>query len=124
MNIGQKIKKVRELRNYTQEFLASELGFAQETYSKIESGRTKVSIQRLELIANILKVNINDLLNFDDNYVFHNSFHHQQHSKNIFGTPNSENEFHEKIMEQMKNEIETLKSEITFLRSILKDKLT
>ncbi|MEN9613609.1 MAG: hypothetical protein RLZZ628_4423 [Bacteroidota bacterium] len=32
------------MRNYTQEFVANQLGISQEGYSKIEANRTKVSL--------------------------------------------------------------------------------
>ncbi|WP_082189568.1 helix-turn-helix domain-containing protein [Lentimicrobium saccharophilum] len=37
MQIGQKIRKVRELRNFTQEFMAKSLGITQGAYSRIRA---------------------------------------------------------------------------------------
>jgi transcriptional regulator with XRE-family HTH domain len=36
MELGTKIKKIRELRNLTQEYLADQLGISQPAYSKLE----------------------------------------------------------------------------------------
>lgn len=36
LQVGQKIKKIRELRNYTQEYMAEQLGMSQTGYGNIE----------------------------------------------------------------------------------------
>jgi transcriptional regulator with XRE-family HTH domain len=51
--LGQKIKRCRELKNYTQEFLAAELKISQSTYSRIEANQTDITIGRLTQIAKI-----------------------------------------------------------------------
>jgi transcriptional regulator with XRE-family HTH domain len=48
MHIGQKIKKLRELKNLTQTHLAQELGVTQSAYSKIEIGESEVTYSKLE----------------------------------------------------------------------------
>lgn len=59
---AHRIKKFRELRNYTQEFLASILGISQPAYAKIEQGKTKITLKRLREISEILKVEPLELL--------------------------------------------------------------
>ena len=39
-NIGQKVKELREKRNYTQEYMAEQLGITQGSYSKIEQNKS------------------------------------------------------------------------------------
>ncbi len=72
-NIGVKIKKIRELKGFTQEYLASSLGFTQGNYSKIESGSVKINDIQLTEIANILEVSKETIENFDDRLVFNNN---------------------------------------------------
>lgn len=74
--IGERIKKFRENKNYTQEHLASKLGMSQNAYSKMESGGSKVSTERLQKIAEILETPIEKFLcdeqkvfNFDNNHI-------------------------------------------------------
>jgi transcriptional regulator with XRE-family HTH domain len=134
MEIGQKIKKVRELRNLTQDYIASKIGMTQESYSKIESSRNNISIQKLEKIAEILEVNPSDLLNFDENRVllkFENT--HNNTQVGYFNEIESVKQLYEKMLLQKCEEIETLKQvyekslvqqrdEIIFLRSLLQSK--
>jgi len=63
MDIGFKIRKARELRNYSQEYVAFKIGISQASYSKIEAGQTKLELKRLQEIAIILEVDLFYLLN-------------------------------------------------------------
>ncbi len=77
--ISINIKRVRLERNYTQEYLGQRLSISQNAYSKIEMGRTSVTIEKLLGIADILEVNIMELIGGDhlasnaDNYMILNS---------------------------------------------------
>jgi len=65
-NIALNIRKVREHRNYTQEYLAVKLDISQNAYSKIELGYTKITLERLFQIAQILEVDLIELIKVDD----------------------------------------------------------
>ena len=54
-HVAENIRKVREYRNYTQEYLAAKLCISQNAYSKIELGYTKITVDRLLHIAEILE---------------------------------------------------------------------
>jgi transcriptional regulator with XRE-family HTH domain len=56
--VGQKIRKIREARDFTQDNLAFELGITKSAYSKIEREQSNVSVKRLEQIAKALEVDI------------------------------------------------------------------
>lgn len=64
------IKKLRELKNYTQQYMAESLGITQAAYSKIEKGKTQLSYIKLEKIANILEVTVEAVVNFDPQLYF------------------------------------------------------
>jgi transcriptional regulator with XRE-family HTH domain len=53
-NVCYNIKKLRELRGYTQCYMAEELNITQGAYSLIDNGKNKLDIQKLEGIAQIL----------------------------------------------------------------------
>jgi transcriptional regulator with XRE-family HTH domain len=123
MEIGHKIKKIRELRNYTQEYMADQLKISQEGYSKIEANRTKVSLERVEQIAKILKIDFFDLVSFDEKVVFNNVFHHQQDNNIVVGQQNdATKDLYERLFQELKLQIQHLQSEIAFLREQLQDK--
>lgn len=79
--IGYKIKNIRELKNFTQEYMAEKLDISQAAYSKMEKGDTKISQDKLNKIAEILEVNPDDITDFDNKKVL-NSFNNVKGSNN------------------------------------------
>ncbi len=71
-SIKSKIKSIRELKNYTQEYMADQLGVTQAGYSKIEKGKTILSYVKLVEIAKILEVSVEDIISFDSQRYFNN----------------------------------------------------
>ena len=104
MSIGKRIKKLRELRNYTQTYMSVELEISVSAYSKIERDETEMSLKRLEQISKILNVSVNGIMQFDEKVLIENA------NLNDFKSNRSSNT--EPLIEQMRNEI-------TFLRSII-----
>lgn len=90
--ILKKIKETRELKGITQLELANSLEISLVSYSKIERGETKLTINHIERIAKVLDVNPNYL---------------------VSGTQSNED-----ILE-LKKEIETLKKDIERYKSII-----
>jgi transcriptional regulator with XRE-family HTH domain len=62
-SVALNIRKIREYRDYTQEYLAMKLGISQNAYSKIELAYTRITLERLIQIAEILDVDSIDLIN-------------------------------------------------------------
>jgi transcriptional regulator with XRE-family HTH domain len=63
--VAANIRSKRIELNYTQEYLAAKLNISQNAYSKIELGYTKITVERLFQIADILETNITELLNVE-----------------------------------------------------------
>jgi transcriptional regulator with XRE-family HTH domain len=70
-NVAANIRKIREHRNYTQEYLAAKLKISQNAYSKIELGYTKITVDRLFHIADILETDPVDILNSENAELLH-----------------------------------------------------
>lgn len=62
---GLKIRKLRELRNYTQEYMAEHLKVGQNTYSRWENGEVEPKLTHLRTIAEVLEVPVEELLRTD-----------------------------------------------------------
>lgn len=56
MYIGEKIKKVRHLKGLTQEQVALKLCISKQAYGKIERNQTKVDVERLYQLYDILEI--------------------------------------------------------------------
>lgn len=79
--IEEKIRNMRELKNFTQEYMAEKLGITQAGYSKIESGATKLTYNKIEEISKVLGVQSEELLAFDSQKYF-NSFNNVKGNNN------------------------------------------
>jgi transcriptional regulator with XRE-family HTH domain len=81
LKIGSKIKKLRELKNDTQEYMAHQLHLSVNGYGKIERNDVDVTIGRLEEIAKILETDVMQILSFDEKMIFNVN----QGNNNIYG---------------------------------------
>lgn len=58
--LGGNIKKIRTEKNMTQNDLAIQCNFEKASMSRIESGKTNVTVLTLRKIGNVLEVDISD----------------------------------------------------------------
>jgi transcriptional regulator with XRE-family HTH domain len=112
----KKLKQLRELKNYTQEYMATELGLSTRAYSKIEAGETQLTINRLNEISRVLGIEPIEILGFDHKNIFNNCT--QEGDNSTMGT--STYLAPDKLMVQYEQRIKHLESEIIFLRALVK----
>lgn len=62
---GTILRKYREMRNYSQEYVAGKMGISQNAYSKIENNITQLTVKHVKQISAILEVSVMDLLKDD-----------------------------------------------------------
>ena len=60
--VGHRIRKIREAKDFNQQNMADKLGITAGAYAKIERGETDPSISRLFEIAEVLNVDISNLI--------------------------------------------------------------
>lgn len=61
-DLHYKIRKIRELRGYTQEYMAESLKISVRSYGNIESGKTALKLDRLNLICTLLCISLDQLI--------------------------------------------------------------
>ncbi|MDJ1501173.1 helix-turn-helix transcriptional regulator [Xanthocytophaga agilis] len=64
MKIGNAIRIFRHLKKMTHKEVAFQLGITQQAYSKIERDESSISVERLIDIADVLEVDIKQILNY------------------------------------------------------------
>ncbi len=110
MNINEKIRKIREMRDYSQEYVAGKLKMTQGGYSNLEKN-TDIVYSKLEEISNILEVNIIDLITYDEKNILSNYLASTDKDYQVMATENLKNQYELRILEKEK--------QIIFLQDLL-----
>ncbi len=109
-----KIKQIRELKNFTQEYVAQKLGLSTRAYSKIETGETQLTINRLNEISEVLEIQPLEILGFDDKKIFNINNSTGNNGYNNIMYP-------DKLIQQYEETIQSLKEQIQLMK-LLQDK--
>jgi transcriptional regulator with XRE-family HTH domain len=96
-----KIRYFRESKGYSQSYIASELNISTKTYSRIENQKSVLHFETFIIILKILQIPICEFLEsiLDANDIYNESYHNQ--------------------LKQNLNQINLLKSQIIFMKSLL-----
>ncbi len=103
------IRTCRISRGYSQDYMAEMLQMCQSSYANLESGKSVLTIDRLLLIAKVLNVDIHELIDTG----LHLPAPEAQ-AKSTVVLPDTKIVYDQLITE--------LRNEISFLRTMLKDK--
>ncbi|MFP5471361.1 MAG: helix-turn-helix domain-containing protein [Bacteroidia bacterium] len=111
MKIGENIRKIREIKGYSQEYMAEKLNISQRQYSRIEKEQSKLDFAKFEQISTILEVTPAQLFGFDEKQIF-NQYNNEQ-ANGVY-----HNHFPDELKNQYEKRISQLESENLFLRSL------
>ena len=103
-----KIRKIREIKNYSQDYIAQSLGLSVRAYSKIETGETQLTIKRLNEISGILEVTPMEILGFDEKKIF-NRIQPTDFSNELQQVGEKPIEYYDKKIKQLENELNFLR---------------
>ncbi len=81
MQIAENIKRIRELKNYTQEHVAELLGISQTQYSNLETGHSKIDKDKIEKLAKAFDMKPADIVTFHEQNVFYQTFNNHKEAK-------------------------------------------
>ena len=121
-NLIKKIAATRVKKGFSFENMAFELSLTPAAYRKIEIGKTKLAVERLFQISEILNTPLSELLEIG------NDLFQQTNNENSTGyLQKIENFYHDNkeisqtLVDSLKDEIAYLKSEIEFLHNLVKN---
>ncbi len=66
MEIQEKIRLMRNAKNWSQEEMANKLGMSVNGYANIEHGTTDLHVKKIKKIAKIFEIDLMELLNFGE----------------------------------------------------------
>jgi transcriptional regulator with XRE-family HTH domain len=117
MKIGEKIRKIREMKGISQEYLATQMNISPQAYGKIEREETRLDFHRLEVIASLLNIDPLDIINFSEERILNSAIdiHQTEDKTTLFKRHNQHIEF----IELLKEEIEHLRKNNELLIRIL-----
>lgn len=70
MQIHEKLRTMRQCKNWTQEELADKLGWAVKSYAKIERGEAGIKLDKLTKLAEVFGVDMQELVDTNEKAVF------------------------------------------------------
>jgi transcriptional regulator with XRE-family HTH domain len=120
MNIGQNIRRIREIKHLKQEAVAESLGMSVTAYGNIERGDADVNFSRLGEIAKALDVTEEDIVTFGST-VYNNTFNNHENGivngtgAAYIGTSNNytiDKDIFDKMMKDKDEEIAFLRKQI------------
>ncbi len=109
--VGLKLRKIRELRDFSQEYVATQLDMSQKAYSKIECGDTKLNKQKLNNILKVLDISESEFLDFDETHAIDNN------------EDCAVRAMYERLIKQYRERIDKLESDKLYLSNLV-DKLS
>lgn len=116
--IIEKIAQHRNRKGYTYENMADELELTPAAYRKIETGETKLTVERLFRISAILETPISELLQIDGVNLMQNNYNNanvfQQKIEHFY---QENREITEQLIKAKDQLIEQLQKEIEYLKN-------
>ncbi len=113
--LGRRIRKLREMNDFSQEFIANELNMSISGYSRIERDEVKLTLDKLIIICRILDISIEDLLKTDERKLIDQvKYLHEMKSAENHHINNKAS-----LDEVYREQIRMLKDEVRYLRDII-----
>jgi len=124
MQVHEKLKVMRLCKDWSQEEMAEKLGYSVNGYAKIERGETAIKVEKLNKIAEVLGVELQQLLNLNDRNILNiiDHFSSQYNSNNIYLTETQcvhELEKAHLLLRERDKEIGYLKQECEHLKELV-----
>ena len=115
LTTGTRIKKLREIRGYSQDFMALKLGISQEQYSYLETKQKNIPDEQITIIASLLEVKEDFLKTFDPQNVIQNTFNDTAQGyfniqSLIIQSHENERKAYVELIDRLKDEIVELKT--------------
>jgi transcriptional regulator with XRE-family HTH domain len=115
--IADRLKKIRIDKNVSQDFLAKKLGFTQKAYSKIENNETKLNVEVLQRISEILEIPVESFFT-NNNQPILNDFSNRTGGDNVIYKNNSVEKIEELYKKLLDSKDEVIKSKMDEIESL------
>lgn len=110
--VGLRIKNYRELKGFSQEYVASKLHISCSAYSRIERNEVSLSLDKLIHIAEVLNVSLEKIIFGDD----HNSSLMAEDAQTEYQQKLVENS---RLLKAYQDQVSMLKEQVDYLKGII-----
>lgn len=127
MGMHDKIRLMREVRQWSQEEMANKMNMSLSGYAKIERGETKLHYDKLVQIAQIFNMNLSDLVDSDKGLFFYMNENCDNNSLTYYSSSDvialeieklkSSLSHKDELLAQKEKEIQSLKKIISLLEN-------
>lgn len=127
MEQSHKIMRIlRESQDYSQEYVADVLSINQKTYSNLEAGKSKLTVERIQKLAELYNVKPDYFLSEELPVINYNTGPNSHGGNfetynNNFGEVDFIRSVYEKMLEDKNNSISKLESHVERLTSIIQE---
>jgi len=120
--ILERIAKERSKKGYTYENMADDLGVTPPAYRKIETGETKLSVERMFQISTVLGIPVNELLDIGESWIQNNSYNKESsiYTQRIEHFYQENKETTERLIASYEARLKEKDEQIAFLKGFLK----
>ena len=120
MLLGKTIKKIRETRELTQEFMAYEMGISQSSYAKIESNQVRLDLIKVSLISKIFNLSIVDQITYYEERTKIQSLTRKTENISVAAdleSPENQIKIFHSLINQLNERVNELQKEIQILKN-------
>jgi transcriptional regulator with XRE-family HTH domain len=121
MEVHEKIRFLRESKDWSQEDMAGKLNMSVSGYSKIERGETKIALSKLKKVSEILGIDVMELMSLGEKNIYFANIG-DSNNGNIISSPAElalENQKQKLIIELKDKELAMQAREIAYLKKIV-----
>ena len=115
--VADRLKKARLEKNISQDFLAKKLGITQKAYSKIENNETKLNVDVLQRVSEVMDVPIETFFKNSQQPIL-NDFSNRTGGDNVIYKNNSIDKIEELYKELLKSKDEVISSKVSEIETL------
>jgi transcriptional regulator with XRE-family HTH domain len=115
--VSDRLKKVRLEKNLSQDFLAKKLAITQKAYSKIENNETKLNVDVLQRVSEVMDVPIETFFNNSQQPIL-NDFSNRTGGDNVIYKNNTIDKIEELYKELLKSKDEVISSKVSEIETL------
>ena len=115
--VAARLKKIRLKKNYSQEYVASKIGLSQKAYSKIENNETRLNVETLLLLSEVLETPIAEFFTNSKNPIL-NDFSSARTGDNVIYKQEADKKMEELFEKLLAAKDEIIRSKVEEIKSL------